>query len=780
MEDAGTNSGDTLSGFETDVSYAYSNYMTHPSYWKINVGSCTNRPVMLAFGWGSSDTLWQPLQEYVEANVANCNTQPLIVADGTYGLTDTYLDGAYNWIGVDPYCNTADSAIDCPGPGTVTTDGVSGTVQFDTHFETSSSYSVASWYQAASTSTKPVRIGSIYAGFNDTNASWGFASAHPYGRKMSRQCGLVWLNSFNQLTSTGYFSSSKQLPFMGIPTWDDYEEGTAIEPGIDNCLTESSFTASLNGSTIQWSFSFGSTSYADIPGNVSTIHHYALWDGTNGTWAQVSANNVGITGASCSGTQNVSCSASLSGYMWSPGVHSLYVQAVGLPSIANHLSPSVQFNAEPVASVSPSSISFPNTSVGTTSSASVTVSNTGNAALVIPQNGATVTSGSGIFNPSPNPFPGCTVQPQGTPCTITVTFAPTACTAYSGTLSITDNASGSPQQVSLSGTGTGSSGCSTGSSSITPASYNFGNVSAGTQSSTVNFTFLNETGATLTPALVAPSGYGIVSNTCSNVSNGSTCNIGVVCSPATAGSYNGSLTASSSGTVIASSQLSCTGTTVNQGTVLYSQIQNTSGWSYCTDGSGSCGGGNGTATASWTPNLSSPSEPNVLDPSETADTADFALGGTGSYSNARFYIQLPAQDSVTQFTYNVDLYIDNPNAPQAIVFSLGQAVSNVYYPFQFQCDFKGTKLWNVYNPSANSWNSTGVTCSAFVANTWIHLSFSMNTNGGKLNYTSFSVAGSNHTLSDLTGEICAKWNERESTWRKSGSCQSRGTSQSKS
>ncbi len=33
---------------------------------------------------------------------------------------------------------------------------------------------------------------------------------------------------------------------------------------------------------------------------------------------------------------------------------------------------------------------------------------------------------------------------------------------------------------------------------------------------------------------------------------------------------------------------------------------------------------------------------------------------------------------------------------------------------------------------------------------------------------------------DLTGEICAKWNERESTWRKSGSCQSRGTSQSKS
>jgi dsRNA-specific ribonuclease len=33
---------------------------------------------------------------------------------------------------------------------------------------------------------------------------------------------------------------------------------------------------------------------------------------------------------------------------------------------------------------------------------------------------------------------------------------------------------------------------------------------------------------------------------------------------------------------------------------------------------------------------------------------------------------------------------------------------------------------------------------------------------------------------DPTGEICARWNERESTWRKSGSCQSRGTNQSRS
>ncbi len=33
---------------------------------------------------------------------------------------------------------------------------------------------------------------------------------------------------------------------------------------------------------------------------------------------------------------------------------------------------------------------------------------------------------------------------------------------------------------------------------------------------------------------------------------------------------------------------------------------------------------------------------------------------------------------------------------------------------------------------------------------------------------------------DVTGDFCTRWNERESTWRESGSCQSRGTSQSRS
>src|ERR1035438_8223945 len=35
-------------------------------------------------------------------------------------------------------------------------------------------------------------------------------------------------------------------------------------------------------------------------------------------------------------------------------------------------------------------------------------------------------------------------------------------------------------------------------------------------------------------------------------------------------------------------------------------------------------------------------------------------------------------------------------------------------------------------------------------------------------------------LADVTGDFCTRWNERESTWRKSWPCRSRGTNQSRS
>lgn len=101
----------------------------------------------------------------------------------------------------------------------------------------------------------------------------------------------------------------------------------------------------------------------------------------------------------------------------------------------------------PAAQLSPASLTFDFQAKGTTSSAKpVTLSNTSSGTLAI--SGITA---SGDFGQSNNC--GSSVLP-GNSCVINVTFTPTAAGSRTGTLTVTDNAPGSPQTVSLSGTGT--------------------------------------------------------------------------------------------------------------------------------------------------------------------------------------------------------------------------------------------------------------------------------------------------------------------------------------
>lgn len=99
---------------------------------------------------------------------------------------------------------------------------------------------------------------------------------------------------------------------------------------------------------------------------------------------------------------------------------------------------------------SPNSLDFGNQPVTTTSAAQpITVTNSGSPPLLI----------SGI-NPSGNyaETNNCPLSPNtlssGAACTINVTFAPSVTGSRTGAITITDNASDSPQTVSLSGNGT--------------------------------------------------------------------------------------------------------------------------------------------------------------------------------------------------------------------------------------------------------------------------------------------------------------------------------------
>jgi hypothetical protein len=108
----------------------------------------------------------------------------------------------------------------------------------------------------------------------------------------------------------------------------------------------------------------------------------------------------------------------------------------------------------PQVSLSASSLGFGTELVGGASEPlPVTVTNSGSAALDI-------TNIVADANFAQTNTCAATLAP-GANCTISVTFTPTLAGSLAGTLSISDNASGSPQKVSLTGVGsTGGGRCS--------------------------------------------------------------------------------------------------------------------------------------------------------------------------------------------------------------------------------------------------------------------------------------------------------------------------------
>jgi hypothetical protein len=100
----------------------------------------------------------------------------------------------------------------------------------------------------------------------------------------------------------------------------------------------------------------------------------------------------------------------------------------------------------PVASLSSNTLSFAGQIVGTTSAAqALTLSNSGNAPLAI--SSITATGDYALTHNCVSPLAG------EASCTLSVTFAPTVAGGRAGTLSVADNAAGSPRTVGLSGVG---------------------------------------------------------------------------------------------------------------------------------------------------------------------------------------------------------------------------------------------------------------------------------------------------------------------------------------
>jgi hypothetical protein len=249
------------------LQYVSATYFSSPAYMRLN-----GRPVVTNFDLDRHYTIdWNALAAVVPGN-------PAYIFQYGSGFTHPLSSGSYSWVG-----RQADF----------------GVAYLTSFYDTSFQYPIEE------------AIGSAYKGFDDTLASWSL------DRVLGQQCGLTWLTGFGVIRNL--FNATRQLEAVQLVTWNDYEEGTEMESGIDNCLTVS---ASLSGSTLQWK----------IQGNESTLDHYDIYISTDGQ-NLMKLDEVALGNSTLN----------LTSYALDPGHYMLYVKAVGKPSILNHMSEVVKY-----------------------------------------------------------------------------------------------------------------------------------------------------------------------------------------------------------------------------------------------------------------------------------------------------------------------------------------------------------------------------------------------------------------------------------------------------
>jgi hypothetical protein len=186
-------------------------------------------------------------------------------------------------------------------------------------------------------------------------------------------------------------------------------------------------------------------------------------------------------------------------------------------------------SAAAAVALSPNLLQYAVQAVGSSSAAqTVLLRNMGSAALAI----ASLTT-SGDFAQT-NDCAGSV--PAAGNCTFSVTFAPTATGVRSGSITLQDNAAGSPHVITLSGSGTGPV------AALTPASLTFSTQLVGTSSAAQALTLTNNGNAALSISGLQTSGDFAQTNNCpASLAVSSNCTINLTFTPTAASTRNGTL-----------------------------------------------------------------------------------------------------------------------------------------------------------------------------------------------------------------------------------------------
>jgi hypothetical protein len=332
----------------------------------------------------------------------------------------------------------------------------------------------------------------------------------------------------------GDYTSMTVDPIDGCTFWYVNEYFTQNQTGtqhvwrtrISNFMLPGCGTASLLPAS---GLAFGSLAV----GNTSAPQTATLMNNQNVT---LNISSIGFTGTnSADFAQTNTCGSSLAAganctisVTFTPGALGSRSATLTVTDDAGNSPQTISVSGTGVAPVTLSSttVNFGNVVIGTSSTApAVTLTNNQNVAL---------TSISITANLPFSQTNTCgTSIAAGAQCKITITFSPTVTGTQSGTVTISDSASNSPQTISVKGTGVNPV-------TFNPTSLNFGTVTVGTSSSPMSTTLTNRQKVALTITGISITGlnsgdFSQTNNCPSSVPAGGTCTITVTFTPLATG-----------------------------------------------------------------------------------------------------------------------------------------------------------------------------------------------------------------------------------------------------
>lgn len=329
--------------------------------------------------------------------------------------------------------------------------------------------------------------------------------------------------------------------------WGDYTSMT-VDP-VDGCTfwyVNEYFTQNQTGSQHVWKTRIsnfklpGCGAVALLPasglafgsvavGNTSASQAATL---TNSQNVALNISSIGFTGTNSTDFSQINtCGSSLAAgahctisVSFSPGALGSRSATLTVTDDAGNSPQSIGLSGTGIAPVtlSSTSLNFGNVVIHTSSTApAVTLTNNQNVAL------------TNISISAAAPFSqvntcGTSIA-AGAQCKITITFSPTVTGAQSGTVTITDSASNSPQTIAVKGTGINPV-------TFNPTSLNFGTVAVGSSSSPMNTTLMNRQKIALNITGISIAGlnsadFSQTNNCPSSVAAGGSCTITVTFTP---------------------------------------------------------------------------------------------------------------------------------------------------------------------------------------------------------------------------------------------------------